>query len=165
MRLLPAHLEKWRPQLTAAQLCYGIPLELMAAILDRESRGGEALTPKGPGGKGDHGRGHGLAQIDSGYHHKFLAAMFDDNRTPLWADPTFNVLYGARLLSENFRLSRSWPVSIAAYNAGLTRATRAAKNATDSSEAAVIAAVDRVTTGGDYVSDVYRRRAGFGGEA
>ena len=134
----------------------------MAAIVDRESRGGDALTPPIPLGTGDHGHGKGLAQIDDRSHHRFIVAAFDDGRTPLWTDPTFNILYGARLLSVGFRVSKSWPVAIASYNAGLLRAMRVQKALSDSGEIALIASLDRITTGGDYVSDVLRRMSGFG---
>ncbi len=96
------------------------------------------------------------------FHHRFVAATFDDARSYLWADPTFNVLYGARLLSVGFKVSRSWPVAVAAYNAGLMKATRVQKALGDSTEAALIASLDRVTTGGNYVSDVLRRMSDFG---
>jgi hypothetical protein len=134
----------------------------MAAIVDRESRGGDALTPPIPLGTGDGGHGKGLAQIDDRAHHRFTVATFDDARTHLWTDPTFNVLYGARLLSTGHKISKSWPVAIAAYNAGLLKAMRILKARVDPGEIALIASLDRITTGGDYVSDVLRRMSGFG---
>jgi soluble lytic murein transglycosylase-like protein len=134
----------------------------MAAIVDRESLGGDALSPRGnPAGVGDKGNGLGLAQIDARYHHRFCVAAFDTGEL-LWTDPTFNILYGARLLRRNFDATGSWPIAIASYNAGLARVTRAAKLATPpGSLDAVIEAIDKVTTGGDYVSDVLRRCAQF----
>lgn len=159
---LPPRLAKWAPQFAAAELCYGVPAGLMAAIVDRESLGGEALKPPGSGGTGDKGRGHGLAQIDIGYHKSFLVARFDSGNY-LWADPTFNVLYGARLLSKNYQRTGSWPMAVAAYNAGLTRVREAVVGVDMSDRAALVRAVDSVTTGKDYVTDVFRRMADFGG--
>lgn len=159
---LPARLLPWAPQALSAQLCYSVPAELMLAVVDRESLGGEYLKPRGPTGTGDRGRGHGLAQIDIGSHRSFLLARFDD-QTYLWADPAFNILYGARLMAKNRRLSGSWPVAIAAYNAGLSRALEAAKPARLLDEKALVAAVDAVTTEGNYCSDVLRRWKSFGG--
>ena len=46
---------------------------IIAAILDRESRFGDALTPKGPSGTGDGGHGRGLMQIDDRFHQTFIA--------------------------------------------------------------------------------------------
>lgn len=158
---LPPRLARWAPQLIAAELCFEVPACLMAAVVDRESLGGEALKPVGPTGTGDGGHGCGLGQVDDRTHHKFVVATFDDNVTPLWTDATFNVLYGARILSVAHRISKSWPVSICAYNAGLNRALRVQRALVDSSEPALIAALDRSTTGGDYISDVLRRMSSF----
>lgn len=133
----------------------------MAAIVDRESLGGEALKPQSPAGFGDGGHGRGLAQVDDRYHESFITARFDDAVTPIWTDPTFNILYGARLLANAHRLTGSWLVSVAAYNAGLTRATRASRTVSGNDELALLAALDRATTGGNYVSDVLRRRDSF----
>lgn len=159
---LPSRLKKWEPQFHAAELCYGVPAALMAAIVDRESLGGDALLPRGnPAGIGDKGNGLGLAQIDQRYHHRFAVAAFSDG-TLLWTDPTFNILYGARLLKQNYDVTGSWPIAIASYNASMVRVVRAAKLAEPrDSHDAIVEAVDKCTTGGDYVSDVYRRCASF----
>lgn len=159
---LPGHLVRWVPQFVAAEICFEVPACLMAAIVDRESKGGLALVPPNPGGTGDGGHGRGLAQIDDRSHHRFIVATFDDGHTPLWAEPTFNVLYGARLLSVGHRASKSWPVAIAGYNAGLSRALRVQTALSDSSEAALVSSLDRITTGGDYVSAVLRKMSDFG---
>ena len=62
--------------------------ELLAAIVERESYYGTArgYFPKGRGGRGDNGHGHGLWQIDDGSHQAFLAAK-DAGGKPLWTDP------------------------------------------------------------------------------
>lgn len=155
---LPPHLAQWGAHFVAAEVAYGVPSALLAAICDRESRGGDALYPKGPGGKGDHGHAHGLMQIDYRYHRSFLDAVFDDG-TPLWKDPAFNVMYGAKLLARNAKaLAFDWNGAIASYNCGLMRVQRVlAALLIGSSEEEKIAALDKVTTGGDYISDVRRR--------
>lgn len=163
---LPERLRRWVPQLLAAELCFGIDSALLAAILDRESLGGDALSPKGPAGTGDRGFGLGLAQVDARFHHPFAVATFDDLKTPLWTDPTFNILYAARLLRKNFDAAKGdVAVAVAAYNAGLYRVRLAvAKLPPDAPLSARVAAVDKVTTGGDYVANVLERRAKFSGE-
>lgn len=159
---LPARLARWAPQFAASEICYGVDAFAMAAIIDRESLGGDALKPPGPTGTGDHGNGHGLGQIDGRFHHRFIAAEFDTG-TRLWADPTFNVLYGARLLARNLLgCDADYPTAIAAYNCGLTKAKRVVHNiGPGAGIASRVIALDNVTTGKDYVSDILRRRAQF----
>jgi soluble lytic murein transglycosylase-like protein len=101
-------------------------------------------------------------QIDDRYHRSFLLARFDDS-TYLWADPTFNIMRGARLLAKNQKRAGWWPASVAAYNAGLTRVMDALRGIDAANPVARMAAVDSVTTGKDYASDVFRRMAQFGG--
>lgn len=162
-RRLPPHLLRWAPQLISAELCFGIDPYTLAAILDRESRGGDALTPKGPTGKGDRGFGHGLFQIDARTHGSFLSARGPDG-IHLWKKPSFSALYAADLIHTNLRASGGdLLLSIAAYNCGLKRAkfaldTKLKPGATEDDR---IAALDSVTTGEDYVSDVLRRRSAF----
>jgi hypothetical protein len=160
---LPRRIARWIPQLISAELCYGVDVYTLAAIIDRESNGGDALQPPGPGGKGDGGFGHGLGQIDLRTHNKFLMAQFSNGR-PLWTDPTFNILYAAWLLHQNQRgADGNLSVAIAAYNCGLKRAKWALENKTkpgDTDEQR-IAALDSVTTSTNYVSDILRRRAQF----
>lgn len=163
MLTLPPRLSRWANYFKAAQLCFGVPEDLMAAIVDRESLGGDALKPKGPAGTGDGGAGHGLAQIDYRFHRSFLLArMADAGATPMWTVPAFNILYGAWLLNQNYQIAKSWPVAVAAYNAGLTKALRVYRALPDGrTQTDIIKAVDMVTTGGNYVSDVWRRRAEY----
>lgn len=158
---LPTRLSRWRPQFQAAELCYGVPVLLTAAICDRETNGGDASTPKGPEGTGDGGHGKGLMQIDDRFHHRFIVARFDDDME-LWKDAAFNILYGAKLLARVHNLTNSWPVAICAYNAGAAKATRIAKTHVASSQEELIRALDVVTTKGNYVSDVLKRMASFG---
>lgn len=157
--VLPPRLQTWLPQFLAAESCFQVPAGLLAAICDRESRGGDLLKPTGPGGVGDGGHGRGLMQIDD-RHHGFVHALFDDGLS-LWKDPTFNIMYGARLLARNYGLTKTWILTVASYNARLSSVTRAAATVLDDSDEALIAAVDKCTTGGDYVAWVFARRALF----
>jgi soluble lytic murein transglycosylase-like protein len=70
---------------------------------------------------------------------------------------------GARLLARNYDRLAWWPGAIAAYNAGLTRVRDALHGVDETNTVARMAAVDSVTTGKDYSSDVLRRMAQFGG--
>jgi soluble lytic murein transglycosylase-like protein len=167
-RRLPQRLAQWAPQMVAAHICYGVDMLLIAAIMDRESQGGEALKPRGPKGVGDGGHGRGLMQIDDRSHGMFLQARFDDKLTDVWTDPAFNILYGTRLIARNTRmLGGNVLAAIAAYNAGPGRAgdvMRSLGPITD--KQAVIAALDEVTSKGpsgrpDYVSDVMKRWENF----
>lgn len=163
---LPPRLGRWWKELSGGALAYGLDVYLLAAIMDRESLGGEALKPPNSAGTGDRGHGHGLMQIDSGSHRDFLVALFDDG-VPLWTDPAFNVLYAARLLHRNLAtLGGDYVPAVAAYNAGLSRVRRALLKLPKYPTPQVkLATVDALTTGKDYVSDVLRRRAKFTSEA
>src|SRR5712664_3611682 len=183
--ILPSRLAQWADSFMAAGLVYGVSPTLLAAICDRESRGGEALLPHGPTGTGDNGHGRGLMQLDDRTHQRFLDAAFFDG-VPLWRSPAFNILYGCWLLRHYYNLSVGrWAVAIAAYNAGLTRALRATPGdlratpgdpratpgdlratpgdlrATPGDPTSLVQRLDALTTGGDYVSDVLKRQAAF----
>lgn len=161
---LPSRLDRWRSVVEPVAALYKLDPLLVYAVMDRESLGGDSLKPAGPAGTGDHGHGRGLMQIDDRAHRGFVAAL-DDLLRPLWQDPAFNVIYGCRLLRRNLdALDGYVPGALAAYNAGLGR-TRSvlAKLAPGASEAERLAAVDGVTTGSDYASDVLRRQREFAG--
>lgn len=156
---LPERLSRWLPQFICAELCFAVEVPLMAAIIDRESLGGEALRPKGPSGYGDSGHGHGLGQIDDRTHGGFLSARFWDG-VRLWADPTFNILFAARLMRSNIDATQGdLPLAIAAYNCGLKRARweLAEKKEAVTTEASRIAVLDSITSNQNYVTDVLRR--------
>jgi soluble lytic murein transglycosylase-like protein len=142
----------------AAEICYGVDPLLLAAVIDRESLGGDALKPKGPAGTGDGGHGRGLGQIDDRSHASFLAAKFDSG-APLWQDPTFNVLYAAKLLRKNLdRFGEEGP-AVAAYNCGPGNVRAAlARLPAGASADDRLAAVDQRTAHRNYASDVLRRR-------
>jgi soluble lytic murein transglycosylase-like protein len=159
---LPVRLLRWERQLHAAQLCYGVGPFLLAAIMDRESLGGEALTPKGPKGTGDHGHGRGLMQIDDRWHKTFLAAKADDG-TYLWQDPTFNVMYAAQLMRRNLDALKLNPyAAVAAYNCGLERVRGVMSTLTaDIPRERLIKELDAFTHGHNYVKDVFHRMTTF----
>lgn len=50
---LPARLGQYSSQLLAAAAKYNVSPFALAAVMDEESRGGDALIPRGPGGTGD----------------------------------------------------------------------------------------------------------------
>lgn len=156
---LPPRLARWARYFEAAGAACEVDPYTLAAICDRESLGGEALKPRGPEGLGDGGRGHGLMQIDARYHETFLAAKGPDGR-PLWEDPAWNILYGAKLLRMNFdRLGRDYVPAIAAYNASLNRVQNVLSGLDNATSAdARVNAFDQLTTGNNYVSDVLARR-------
>jgi soluble lytic murein transglycosylase-like protein len=162
-RCLPARLARWAREIGAAALATGVDPFLLAAIMDRESLGGEYLKPRGPAGVGDGGHGRGLMQVDDRYHASFVAALYGRSTLYLWQDPAFACLYGARLLEENMaRFGGDELAAVAAYNASSTRVSATRANLPPgASEAQRLAAMDSLTTDGDYVSDVLARRAGF----
>jgi Transglycosylase SLT domain len=88
----------------------GVDPFLIYALGERESRWGDALSPKGPGGTGDAGHGRGIMQIDDrsfgpdeqgiGSGDGWLAA--ND-----WRDPYTNVTKGAQVLNQALRFFQS----------------------------------------------------------
>lgn len=122
---------------------------LLAAICDRESRGGKALRSSGWSADGF---GCGLMQIDRRYHSDFCNG-------PLAHDPQANISKGAEILRSYF--DRLWnrplpgikkdatlKASVAAYNAGPVRVRQALNAGEDP---------DFYTTGQDYSAWVLRR--------
>lgn len=161
---LPRHIAQWRDVIAGASLATGTCPWLIAAIMDRESLGGAALKPRGPAGTGDSGHGRGLMQIDDRSHLDFIRADFDAAEgAPLWTMPAFNVLYGAELLAKNTRaFLGDTRAAIAAYNAGRGRVSKVLRALPAGSPAETVqAALDRVTTGGQYVTNVLAKRRDF----
>jgi hypothetical protein len=143
---LPYRVGRWAPQIARATLQTHPPqvtpkqwAYMLGAIIDRESKGGDALSPPSSGGVGDGGHGRGLMQIDDRYH-QFA-------RTGAWADAAANILYGAALLRSLYgQTSGDVQRAVAAYNA----------------KAALTAQVpDSVTTGRNYATDVLARASGW----
>lgn len=164
-RRLCARMKQWAPQLAAAEMCYGVDPFTLAAIIDRESEGGGALTPPGPEGR--RADGFGLAQLHQDEHVSFLLAQSPDGK-PLWTDPSLHILYTAkhfRRLVDAFQLAEGidLPPAIAAFDIGVRRVRiiLAQKPFSELSTDSKIATLDEATTGKDYVSDVLSRRASF----
>lgn len=143
--------EKYRPMIKEIADAVGLPCALVAAIGSRESQWGLLLTPEGPAGKGDHGHGRGLLQIDDRFH--------EFAKSGNWQDPHENISYGINLLAsyadrlrtyyENMGLLKA---AVAAYNCGTSNVKQATMNAHD---------VDFYTTGRDYSKDVLNRAGWF----
>lgn len=160
-RTLPARIARWRSAIAAAALARDVDPFLLAAIVDRETLGGEACRPRGAHGVGDNGNGLGLGQIDKRFHAKFAEAEFLGQA--LWADAAWNLLAAATLLRSNLdRFSGCTMQAVASYNASPAR-VKAAVAALPEGHTPLqrLGAVDSVTTGKDYVSDVLARRRRF----
>lgn len=170
--MIPARIRQWWPDLVKAADDAKIDAYFLAAVVDRESLGGVALTPSGPTGTGDDGNGLGLCQVDRRFHPEFFASGE-------WTDPAKNLAYGARLLAaELARFEAAIPLcyladrderqaaimgcASAAYNAGPVRILRALEQLTKpTSLEAILDAADTHTTKGDYGQDVLVRRLRF----
>lgn len=131
-------------------IIYDLPAELLAAVCYRESLFGAALTPRGPGGRGDYRNGswhgYGLMQIDIGSHSDWLMADNQDGSLA-WPDPGSNIDKGAEILATaRLDLHTDNPlVYVPAYNAGYTNVSRAISAGRSP---------DSVTTGKNYGADV-----------
>jgi hypothetical protein len=186
--VLPARLARWTDELVAGAEVTGEDPLLLAAIMDRESLGGDALIPKGPAGTGDWrfytdvltgkrhrigalGHGRGLMQVDDRHHAEWIARL-DGRGVPLWQKPFDNIAYGARLLAANrrflVRALAGYPPSVvaaaavASYNCGLRGALRhLRKLGPKAPELNLLVAADASTTGCNYSRDVLSRRAAF----
>jgi soluble lytic murein transglycosylase-like protein len=152
LQRLPPRLARWALEIYCAAALYRLEPVVLAAILERESRGGEALSPPGPAGVGDGGHGRGLMQIDDRWHGAFVA-------TGLWAEPVIALVYGARLLRQSLdALGGDYPAAIGAYNAGIGRVRQVLAGLSPTASLGQrIAAIDRVTTNA-YVAGVLRMR-------
>jgi len=163
---LPQRLRRWMAYLKAAELCFNIDPLLVAAVMDRESNGGDALDPSGPAGTGDGGHGRGLMQIDDRAHPTLAAALAPWGQ-PLLASPALNILIGAGFLAHLARgfeamTEDPWLPAIAAYNRGPTRVRQIlAEVGSNPTRAELISALDAGSAGNNYVSDVLRRRETF----
>jgi hypothetical protein len=119
-----------------------------AAVCWRESRGGEANDPPGPGGTGDSGHGRGLMQIDDRWHPDFCTAQVVVDGAPVyaWTIPEWNLWEGMRQLSTLSKIFGDNYRAIAdAYNDGPARVLADLRAGRDP---------DSETTGKDYGTDV-----------
>jgi soluble lytic murein transglycosylase-like protein len=158
----PARVQKYQPLATSIGVLTNLDPALLLAVMDRESRCGEALKPPGPTGTGDGGHGRGLMQIDDRSHGPFIASA-DWRGVALWKLPEFNLLYAAKLLRANLdALSGDVAGALCAYNAGIGTARRVSTSlAPDAPLAERVKAYNAFTANGDYVSDVLARRESF----
>jgi soluble lytic murein transglycosylase-like protein len=140
---------RWRHQLLDASNQTGLDINLIVAIMDRETLCGTApgYFPQGAQGVGDGGHGRGLMQIDDRFHPAFCADI------ALWGDPFQNILYGSTLLRTGIRALNDTNKGICSYNAGVNRVRK--------SGAQTLNELDALTTGGNYVSDVLQRQLMF----
>lgn len=162
---LPRRLQKWWDLAQAAGHLHGVDACLILAIIDRESLGGEALRPRGEAGVGDAGNGLGLMQIDKRHHREFCSETMVDG-SPAWANAWRNIDYGTRFLRgllEHFtRRPYLEMCAVAAYNADVHAVDAALMELTEpATEFHQLRAVDSVTTGKNYASDVLARRDRF----
>ena len=150
---LPSRIVPYAPICAAVGAARGVDCWLLLAIIDRESGGGVYLSPRGPGGVGDSGHGHGLGQIDDRTWAQWLS-------THDWTDPEINIGKAGEILAANLSIfSDQWDpeaCAIAAYNCGPAKVWRAILSGIDQGDK--LAHVDAGTTGGNYVADVRRRR-------
>jgi soluble lytic murein transglycosylase-like protein len=149
---LPPSLARYEQFFVSSGHRHGIDPALLAGICWRESRGGDALTPKGPGGTGDCGHGRGLCQIDDRFHHDFIERLLPSGEHA-WKDPASNIDYAAEVLKgfiEHFKGDER--LAVAAYNAGAKGVARAI---------AAGHSPDMATTGHDYSTAVLAYRTTF----
>jgi hypothetical protein len=120
---------------------HGIPVELVAAIASRETRGGNVLDRNG---YGDHGNGFGLMQVDKRYHtlqgtHDPASAAHLSQATGILANEINNM----RTMHPDWTPAQHLQGAIAAYNTGPSGLSP--NN------------FDGGTTGRDYSNDVIAR--------
>lgn len=144
--VLPPRLRRWSEQIGAAAELSTVCPWLIAAVMERETQGGEApgFFPNGdPAGTGDFGEegtpsfrdrskgelghGRGLMQIDDRSHRLFIARKLGDGRFA-WQDPLENIGYSAiylgRLIAHfaqpqlRLDLKLALAAAVASYNCG-----------------------------------------------
>lgn len=147
----PERLQQWRGIVNLAATLTNLAPELIAAVMDRESAGGLFLIPRGEAGTGDDGHGHGLMQIDDRYHAVWLAKR-DEKGVLLWQQAEHNIPYGAELLKMGIDAMGGVPGGVAAYNASWNKVVD-----TVALYGQDVLELDKLTTHGDYVSDVLDR--------
>lgn len=144
-----ARLEPYLSEFAEAALEEGEDTALLAALTLRETWAGWApgYSPLGsPTGRGDHGHGFGLFQIDDRGPYAYLPKGSPDASPGLQARWACKVLKDARKELARFREHPLFERAvICAYNAGSPRVARALQIRVDP---------DLCTTGGDYGTDV-----------
>jgi len=152
----PFRLWRWRFEIQQAADKYGFEPALIAAIMERESQGGEALTPPTRLGTGDGGHGRGLLQIDDRAHPAFCSNI------ELWGDALQYVMFGAMVLDWGRKTTGGHiEGAVACYNTGWAREKNGViiphlreLYASVKPRLPTIEELDRYTTGHDYVKFV-----------
>lgn len=128
---LPPSVRQWAPLFINAGRMYGVNPWVLAGICYRESRGGDALTPKGPAGTGDFtprgsgstyfrfanpatglppdgkGWGRGIMQLDFGAENAWVTSHD-------WTDPQASINRAAEILAGRLAFFASQPFSAVA---------------------------------------------------
>ena len=154
----PFRLWRWRFEIQKAADFHGLEPAIIAAVMDRESLGGEALNPPTRLGVGDNGHGRGLMQIDDRAHTAFCESI------EVWGNAELNVMKGTEILAWGLKKTQGHlPGAVATYNTGWQRKDRSGvvipwiRELYLSNPTPDILALDRFTTGHNYVDDVMRR--------
>jgi soluble lytic murein transglycosylase-like protein len=154
LQRLPQRVAQWAPITFDCSERFLLDPILVLSIIERESKGGEALDTGRADGRGDGGHGRGLMQIDDRSHAEWI----DRAR---WWEPDKNIEYGCIVLRQSILICTGHvPAGIAGYNAGPKRALRVLKRVNGMPENVVIKALDAITTR-DYVSGVLEIRRAF----
>lgn len=119
-----AGMDGLRPLITQYADKFGIPRDLAAALVDRESAGGTYRYSKYDTDAAGNPYAFGLPQIDRRYHSAFLnsaapngGTMRDFIQTPAGDGAALD--YGFRLLKEKYDLNgRDWDTALLRYNGG-----------------------------------------------
>lgn len=148
---LPARLKRWELHFRVAGCEWELDPLLLAAVCDRESLGGDALTPRAFFGTGDYEHGRGLMQVDDRAHTIWV-------QRSEWRDPLTNIRKGAEILAGELQRFKQGGAqaptrcALAAYNCGSGAVRKALEAGKD---------VDFYTTKADYSADVLRRYEAF----
>jgi soluble lytic murein transglycosylase-like protein len=112
VRILPQSGKPYAGALSRAAAKWDVDVVLLAAVIEQESMHGELLKPKGPGGLGDKGHGHGVGQIDNRTWGAWL-------RSARWWDYEVNATKAAEILAGELRtFGGNVRQGVSAYNAG-----------------------------------------------
>ena len=153
----PFRLWRWRYEIQQAADFHGFEPALVAAIMDRESLGGEALNPPTRLGVGDFTHGKGLMQIDDRSHAQFCESI------ETWGNALLNVMKGCEVMSWARGLCKGHLPGIPAiYNAGWARqhngvTTPWIRELYAANPTPEPISLDKYTTGNDYCTDVLSR--------
>jgi hypothetical protein len=117
---------------------------VLAGIASRETDFGRSKLLKD--GKGDHGHGHGLTQIDDRSHKKWIEKSD-------WKDAKTNLEKGAEILKQNLKsFKNDEKKAVAAYNCGAGNVRKSVRQGKDP---------DARTAHGSYGADVLKRAESF----